>query len=70
MSLAQAEPGTGAGSVLATIRLSRGRTLTVRTITHADADGLEALFDGLSDEDRYLVPAAVTILGQPRAAAG
>jgi hypothetical protein len=54
MRLAQADPGTDAGSVLATIGLSGGRTLTVRAVTPADVDGLEALFNGLSDEDRYL----------------
>lgn len=53
MSLAQAEPGTDAGSVLATVGLSGGRVLTVRTIMHADVGELAALFDGLSDEDRY-----------------
>jgi hypothetical protein len=54
MAPAHARPGAHvAGSVLATIGLSGGRTLVVRTITLADIDGLEALFNGLSDEDRY-----------------
>lgn len=54
MTLAHADPATdAAGGVLETVSLSGGRTLTVRTVTKADADGLEALFDGLSEEDRY-----------------
>jgi len=40
-------PGTGGpGS-------ADGRTLTLRAVTQADAEGLNALFKGLSDEDRY-----------------
>lgn len=54
MTLAQAEPGAGAADgVLATVNLSDSRTLTVRTVTGADVEGLNALFEGLSDEDRY-----------------
>jgi hypothetical protein len=54
MTLAQAEPGADAvDGVLATANLSGGRTLTVRTVTGADVEGLNALFEGLSDEDRY-----------------
>jgi hypothetical protein len=54
MTPAQAEPGAdAAGGVLARIDLSGGRTLTVRTVTEADVEGLNALFEGLSDEDRY-----------------
>ena len=39
--------------VLDTADLGHGRTLTVRTVTEADVDGLDALFEGLSNEDRY-----------------
>jgi acetate---CoA ligase (ADP-forming) len=54
MTLAHAEPGSDAtGGVLDTVSLSGGRTLTVRTVTKADVEGLDALFEGLSDEDRY-----------------
>jgi RimJ/RimL family protein N-acetyltransferase len=54
MTLAHAEPDSAAaGGVLDTVDLSGGRTLTVRTVTKADVEGLDALFEGLSDEDRY-----------------
>ena len=54
MTLAHAEPGSDAtDGVLDTVGLPGGRTLTVRTVTKADVEGLEALFEGLSDEDRY-----------------
>lgn len=56
MTLAHAELGAGADAadgVLDTVRLSGGRILTVRTVTEADVEGLDALFEGLSDEDRY-----------------
>jgi hypothetical protein len=54
MTLAQADPGAGAvGGVLGIVRLSDGRALIVRTVTRADVEGLDALFEGLSDEDRY-----------------
>jgi hypothetical protein len=54
MTLAHAEPGSAAtGGVLDTVDLSGGRTLTIRTVTKADVEGLDALFEGLSDEDRY-----------------
>jgi hypothetical protein len=54
MVLAHAEPGAAAtGGVIDTVMLADGRTLTVRTVTGADVDGLDALFEGLSDEDRY-----------------
>jgi len=54
MMLAHAELGAdAANSVLDTVSLSNGRTLTVRTVTKADVEGLDALFEGLSDEDRY-----------------
>jgi acetate---CoA ligase (ADP-forming) len=54
MTLAIAEPGSdAAGGVLDTVRLPGGRTLTVRTVTKADVEGLDALFGGLSEEDRY-----------------
>ncbi len=51
MTRAHAEPD--ADTVLDTISLSDGRTLTVRPIAEADVDGLDELFEGLSDEDRY-----------------
>jgi hypothetical protein len=38
---------------LGSVSLSAGRTLTIRTVTKADVEGLGALFEGLSDEDRY-----------------
>lgn len=54
MTVAQAErPTDTADGVLGTVSLPGGRTLTVRTVTAADVDGLNALFEGLSDEDRY-----------------
>jgi hypothetical protein len=53
MTLAQAEPGDDADGVLDIVSLPGGRTLTVRTVTEADVEGLDALFEGLSDEDRY-----------------
>jgi hypothetical protein len=54
MTLAQAElGGDSVNGVLATVSLSDGRTLTVRTVTGADVEGLNALFEGLSDDDRY-----------------
>jgi hypothetical protein len=52
MTPAQTESGAAEG-VLATVSLPGGRTLTVRAVTEADVDGLGALFEGLSDEDRY-----------------
>jgi hypothetical protein len=54
MTLAHAELGADAAdSVLDTVSLSNGRTLTVRIVTEADVEGLDALFEELSDEDRY-----------------
>jgi hypothetical protein len=54
MTLAHAEPGADAvGGVLYTRRLCDGRVLTIRTVTRADAGRLDALFEGLCDEDRY-----------------
>jgi acetate---CoA ligase (ADP-forming) len=54
MMLAQAEPGADAvDGILDTLGLPDGRTLTVRTVSEADVEGLDALFEGLSDEDRY-----------------
>ena len=50
--LAQAEPGADA-AVVATWGRRDGRALTVRTVTAADVDGLDALFQGLSDDDRH-----------------
>ena len=52
--LAHAEPGADAAAgAVATVGRRGGRALTVRTVTAADADGLDALFQGLSDDDRY-----------------
>jgi len=54
MTLAHAEAGAGpVDGVLDTVRLADGRTLTIRTVSRADVDGLDALFEGLCDEDRY-----------------
>jgi hypothetical protein len=54
MTLACAGRGAdNVDGVLDTVNLGHGRTLTVRTVTEADADGLDALFEGLSNEDRY-----------------
>jgi hypothetical protein len=54
MTLAYAGPGTDAmDGVIETVRLPDDRALTVRTVTSDDVDGLDALFEGLSDEDRY-----------------
>jgi hypothetical protein len=39
--------------VLDTVSLSGGRTLIVRKVTAADVDGLDALFEGLCEDDRY-----------------
>ena len=51
---AQAEPGANAaGGVAATSGLPDGPALTVRTVTEADVEGLDALFQGLSDDDRH-----------------
>ena len=52
MKLAQAEPGADDG-VVDTVNLPDGRTLTVRTVREADVEGLHALFEQLSDEDRH-----------------
>ena len=53
--LAHADPGTdaAAGGVVATLGRPDGPALTVRTVTKADVDGLDALFQGLSDDDRH-----------------
>jgi hypothetical protein len=54
MTLTHAEPGSDTkDDVLNTVLLSGGRTLTVRTINRADVERLNALFEGLSAEDRY-----------------
>jgi hypothetical protein len=54
MTLAHAEHAADAADgVLDTVGLSDGRTLTVRTVTEADVEGLDALFAGLSEDDRY-----------------
>ena len=72
---ALAEPGAdAAGGVAATMGRPNGQALTVRTVTQADADGLDALFQGLSDDDRHhrffsLRPPARTFLEQMTRAA-
>jgi hypothetical protein len=53
MTLAHAEHGADADGVLDIVSLSDRRTLTVRTVTEADVEGLDALFEGLSEDDRY-----------------
>lgn len=54
MTLTHVAPGAGAkDGVLSTVLLSGGRALTVRTIDEADVEGLNALFEGLSGDDRY-----------------
>lgn len=54
MTRTHAEPETDdADGLLETVSLPDGRTLTVRTVTDADAERLDALFEGLCDEDRY-----------------
>jgi GNAT superfamily N-acetyltransferase len=73
--LAQPEPGAdAAGGVVATLVRPDGRALTVRTVTQADVDGLDALFKGLSDDDRHhrffsLRPPARTFVEQMTRAA-
>jgi hypothetical protein len=52
-ALADAEPGGDVDGVLDIVSLPGGQILTVRTVTKADVEGLDALFEGLSDEDRY-----------------
>ena len=45
--LAQAEPGAGAADgVVGTLSVPDGPALTVRTVTEADVEGLDALFQG------------------------
>jgi acetyltransferase len=52
--LAQAEPrAAAAGGLVATWGRRDGRALTVRAVTAADAGGLDALFQGLSEDDRH-----------------
>ena len=52
--LAQAEPGADvADGIVATLSGPDGPALTVRTATAADGEGLDPLFQGLSDEDRH-----------------
>jgi hypothetical protein len=54
MTFVHAEPGADAvDGILDAVSLSDGRALTIRTVTRADIDGLDALFEGLSNEDRY-----------------
>jgi GNAT superfamily N-acetyltransferase len=50
--LAQAEPGADAAyGIVATLSGPDGPALTVRTATAAGGEGLDPLFQGLSDED-------------------
>ncbi len=52
--LAQAEPGADAADgVVGTLSVPDGPALTVRTVTEADVEGLDALFQRLSEEDRH-----------------
>jgi acetyltransferase len=51
--LAHTEPDAAAGGAVATVGRPGGPALTVRAVTEADADGLDALFHGLSDDDRH-----------------
>ncbi|MGE5286246.1 MAG: hypothetical protein ACM3ML_03390 [Micromonosporaceae bacterium] len=54
MTLARGQSRADAvDGVFDTVSLADGRTLIVRTVTEADVEGLDALFEGLSDEDRY-----------------
>ena len=53
MTLAHADAAQAVDGVVRVINLSGGRTLTVRTVTGTDVDGLDALFEGLCDDDRY-----------------
>ena len=54
MALTQAERGADtADGVLDAVSLPGGRTLIVRTVRETDLEGLVALFEGLSDDDRY-----------------
>jgi len=52
--LAHAEPGADAADgVVSTLSRPVGPALTVRAVTDADVEGLDALFRGLPEEDRY-----------------
>jgi len=52
--LAQPERAAdAAGGVVATLSRPDGPALTVRTVTDSDVEGLDALFQGLSDDDRH-----------------
>lgn len=54
MKLADAERDADAvDRVLDSVHLADGRILIVRTVTEADVEGLDGLFEGLCDEDRY-----------------
>lgn len=54
MTFAHAElSADAADGVLDIVSLFDGRALTVRTVTEADVEGLDALFEGLSEDDRY-----------------
>lgn len=54
MTLVHSEIGADAvDDVLDTVSLSDSRMLTVRTVTEADVEGFDALFESLSEEDRY-----------------
>jgi hypothetical protein len=54
LMLVHAEAGAGAvDGVVEEVSLRDGRALTVRTVTEADVEGLDALFEGLCDDDRY-----------------
>ena len=52
--LAYAEPrADAAAGVVATVGRPDGPALIVRAVTEADADGLDALFQALSEDDRH-----------------
>ena len=52
--LAYAEPrADAAAGVVATMGRPDAPALTVRAVTEADVDGLDALFQGLSEDDRH-----------------
>ena len=51
--LAEDTTAHGEGHIPAAMSLPDGRTLTVRAINPADVDGLDTLFGGLGEEERY-----------------
>jgi len=52
--IAQTEPRADAAEgIVGTLSHPEGPALTVRTVTNADVEGLDALFQGLPSKDRY-----------------